>query len=81
MLLLLEDDLPLAAPHTAHDEIRRLGRGRYSHWGRCIYFSTSDNTDPRITAGSTNWRSECEGGHWRLTDYRARSFRRASGPY
>jgi hypothetical protein len=47
MLILLEDDRPLAAPHTAHDEIRRLGRGRYSHWGRCIYFSTSDNTDPR----------------------------------
>jgi hypothetical protein len=47
MLILLEDDLPLAAPHTVHDEIRRLGRGRYSHWGRCIYFSTSDNTDPR----------------------------------
>ena len=47
MLILLEDDIPLAAPHTAHEEIRRLGRGRYSHWGRSIYFSTSDNTDPR----------------------------------
>jgi hypothetical protein len=47
MLMLLEDDTPLNAPHTAHDEIRRLGRGRYSHWGRYIYFSTSDNTDPR----------------------------------
>jgi hypothetical protein len=47
MLILLEDDIPLAAPHTAHDEIRRLGRGRYSHWGRRIYFSASDNTDPR----------------------------------
>src|SRR5882757_3002305 len=32
MLILLEDDLPLAVPHTAHDEIRRLGRGRYSRW-------------------------------------------------
>jgi hypothetical protein len=47
ILILLEDGLPLAAPHSAHDEIRRLGRGRYSHWGRCVYFSTSDNTDPR----------------------------------
>ena len=26
---------------------RRLGRGRYSHWGRYIYFSSTDNTDPR----------------------------------
>jgi hypothetical protein len=47
MLILLENDAPLAAPHTAHEEIRRLGHGRYSHWGRCIYFSSSDNTDPR----------------------------------
>jgi hypothetical protein len=47
MLILLEDEIPLAAPHSAHNEIRRLGRGRYSHWGRYIYFSTSDNTDPR----------------------------------
>lgn len=47
MLILLEDGMPLAAPHTAHHEIRRLGCGRYSHWGRYIYFSSSDNTDPR----------------------------------
>lgn len=47
MLILLEDEMPLAAPHTAHHEIRHLGRGRYSHWGRYIYFSSTDNTDPR----------------------------------
>jgi hypothetical protein len=47
MLLLLENGIPLAAAHTSHDEIRRLGRGRYSHWGRYLYFSSSDNTDPR----------------------------------
>jgi hypothetical protein len=46
-LILVEDGIPLAAPHSAHDDIRRLGRGRYSHWGRRIYFSSSDNTDPR----------------------------------
>jgi hypothetical protein len=47
ILILLENGSPLAAPHTSHDEIRRLGRGGYSHWGRYIYFSSSDNTDPR----------------------------------
>lgn len=46
-LILLENDTPLPSPHAAHDEIRRLGRGRYSHWGRYMYFSSSDNTDPR----------------------------------
>jgi hypothetical protein len=47
MLIVLEDETPLSAPHTPHNEIRRLGRGRYSHWGRYIYFSSTDNTDPR----------------------------------
>lgn len=46
-LIVLENDTPLAAAHTPHDEIRLLGRGRYSHWGRYMYFSSSDNTDPR----------------------------------
>lgn len=47
ILILLENDTPLSAPHTPHNEIRRLGQGRYSHWGRYMYFSSSDNTDPR----------------------------------
>jgi hypothetical protein len=28
--------------------IRNLGRGFFSHWGKQLYFSTSDNSDPRI---------------------------------
>jgi len=43
---LLEDGLPLGPAHCAHDDIRTLGKGRYSHWGPAIYFSASDNTDP-----------------------------------
>ncbi len=31
-LVILEDGVPLARPHALHDEIRRLGQGRYSHW-------------------------------------------------
>jgi len=47
-LVLLEDGQPLGPAHSAHAEIRQAGRGRYSHWGaRTIYFSTSDNSDPR----------------------------------
>jgi hypothetical protein len=47
-----EDGKSLGPPHTEHELIRTLGRGRYSHWGRHLYFSTSDNSDPR-----TNRRS------------------------
>jgi hypothetical protein len=45
-LQVLEDGRPLPQAHSAHDDIRRLGSGRFSHWGDQIYFSTSDNSDP-----------------------------------
>ena len=44
---LYEGDRPLGPPHSQHEAIRKEGKGRYSHWGDYVYFSTSDNTDPR----------------------------------
>jgi hypothetical protein len=35
-------------PHSLHEDIRRRGTGRFSHWGDCIYFSTSDGSDPNL---------------------------------
>ncbi len=32
----------------AHDTIRQLGDGRFNSWQGTIWFSSSDNTDPRI---------------------------------
>jgi hypothetical protein len=44
----LEDHAPLPGPGNAlHDDIRQIGGGRYSFWYNCVYFSTSDNSDPR----------------------------------
>jgi len=43
---LYEDGRLLERAHTAHEEIRESGKGRFSHWGTNIYFSTSDNTNP-----------------------------------
>jgi len=45
-ITLFEDGLPLGPAHVSHDDIRTLGKGRYSHWGEALYFSTSDDTDP-----------------------------------
>ena len=42
---LLEDGVPLPFSGAMHDEIRKLGGGRYSVWGQSLYFSTSDNSD------------------------------------
>jgi SAM-dependent methyltransferase len=46
-LCLYEDGVALGPPHSLHDDIRRLGGGRFSHWGGSLYFSASDNSDPR----------------------------------
>ena len=53
MLVLLENGRPLGPAHAVHMEIRARGHGRYSHWTRtALYFSASDNSDPR-TNGRT----------------------------
>jgi SAM-dependent methyltransferase len=46
VLELYEDYLPLGPRHAQHDNIRRRGRGRFSHWGSTLFFSSSDNSDP-----------------------------------
>jgi uncharacterized repeat protein (TIGR01451 family) len=51
-LLLYEDGVMIGPAHTPLDAIRVTGRGEYLHWQNTLYFSTSDNTDPR-----TNGRS------------------------
>ena len=47
-LLLFEGDNPLDPAHASHEEIRKLGGGRFSHWVGHLYFSTSDNSDPNM---------------------------------
>ncbi len=44
--VLLEDGIPLGPAHAVHNEIRAQGHGRFSHWLRDIFFSSSDGTDP-----------------------------------
>jgi len=46
-LLLFEDDRALGPAHAPHEDIRTSGGGRFSHWGARLYFSASDNSDPR----------------------------------
>ncbi len=43
----LENGVPLVGPtDSLHDDIRKLGRGRFSFWGNDVYFSSSDNSSP-----------------------------------
>ena len=48
MFCLYEDNLRLSTAHQQHSSIRLAGGGRYSHWHRRLFFSTSDNSDPNI---------------------------------
>ncbi|MBX3464984.1 MAG: glycosyltransferase, partial [Planctomycetes bacterium] len=44
--VLFEDGQPLPFADALHDDIRRLGGGRYSVWERGVYFAASDGSDP-----------------------------------
>jgi hypothetical protein len=44
--VLCEDGRSIGPAHAAHDDIRALGAGRFSHWRGSLYFSSSDNSDP-----------------------------------
>ncbi|GEM_PF-1728738 len=45
-LKLFEGGRESGPAHALRDDIRNLGAGRYSHWGRRVLFSTSDGRDP-----------------------------------
>ena len=45
---LLEDGVPLHGANSPHDDIRTIGAGRFSFWHSQVYFSASDNSDPRL---------------------------------
>lgn len=46
-LQVFENGIPLGPAHSQHDAVRLVGGGAYSHWGGALYFSSSDNSDPR----------------------------------
>jgi len=46
-LRLFEDGRELGPAHAPHASIRATGGGAFSHWGESLYFSTSDDSDPR----------------------------------
>jgi len=47
-LQIFENETILDKPHAIHNDIRFKGQGRFSHWRNGVYFSATDNSDPRI---------------------------------
>jgi Right handed beta helix region/PKD domain len=52
VLKIFENGVQLNPAHSTHADIRNIGRGRFSHWSNTLYFSASDNTNPK-TNGRT----------------------------
>lgn len=48
-LVLCEDGKEMGPAHADHSRIELFGRGLFSHWRDTLYFSTSDNSDPRTS--------------------------------
>jgi 2-polyprenyl-6-hydroxyphenyl methylase/3-demethylubiquinone-9 3-methyltransferase len=45
-LFVFENGRQLPLPHAMHTDIARIGKGRFSHWGRYVYFAPLSVTDP-----------------------------------
>ena len=59
-LTVYENGTELGPRHAQHDRIRDVGRGAYSHWGRTVLFSSSDNTDPRTNGRRYTFEARAE---------------------
>jgi len=46
-LRIFENGVEMGPAHSLHKDIREEGSGRFSHWKTALYFSATDNSDPR----------------------------------
>ena len=59
-LRLLENGQQKGRPHTIHTSLFEVGEGNYSHWGGRLYFTASDNSDPRANKKTYNVKINSE---------------------
>jgi len=52
---IFENEHRLGPAHSRTSDIGELGHGRYRHTETALYFSTSDNTDPRSNGRNYSW--------------------------
>lgn len=79
-LELFEDGRVLGPAHAPHDTIRNAGAGAFSHWNDALFFSTSDNSDPRLSGRRYTIRAAQKDFGPDETDLRA-AFRLAGEPH
>ncbi|WP_424467785.1 hypothetical protein [Parvibaculum sp.] len=65
-LQLFEDGKNLGPAHSLHVDISMDGRGRFSHWGQALIFSSSDRSDPRTNGRSYSFQVKPAPSFWFL---------------
>lgn len=63
-LRLFEGERALGPAHSLHAAISDDGAGRYSHWHKTIYFSSSDNSDPRTNGRTYSYSGQAQLPVW-----------------
>lgn len=57
ILQVFENGRALGPAHVSHDAVRQTGHGSFSHWNHAVWFSASDNSDPRANGRAYELRS------------------------
>lgn len=57
VLQVFENGGALGPAHVSHDAVRQTGHGSFSHWNHAVWFSASDNSDPRANGRAYELRS------------------------
>ncbi|AYV84295.1 MAG: hypothetical protein Hyperionvirus21_29 [Hyperionvirus sp.] len=75
-LSVYENGIELKQPHSIHEDIRNKGLGRFSHWSLHIFFSATDNSDPRYNDKIYTFRIKNVGNQiiHNIKDYNPSSF-------
>ena len=63
-LVLMEDGVELPFPHMGLAAVASVGGGRYSHWGKFIFFSASDNSSPLENGRTYSFCSPLSVTYW-----------------
>lgn len=58
-LRVFENGVELGPAHSLHADIRNVGAGRFSYWNNVLYFSMSDNSDPRTNGRTYEYGGVC----------------------
>jgi len=65
---IFENGKEIGPAHSLHADIRSIGKGRFSHWLGGLYFSTSDNSDPRTNGRTYTYTVDGSSGNSPVTD-------------